>query len=104
MGFCMIAIVGFVFTGMTVLALANPAMLPRHPGYPASGEFANDAGRKNLTYSQSIEEAAKSADTTMGVAPIDPKSAKLLEPQVVHPLSKEAIEQPVKEDMEILKK
>jgi hypothetical protein len=28
----MIAIVGSVFAGMTVLAMANPAMLPQHPG------------------------------------------------------------------------
>ena len=99
-----IAMMGFVCIGMAVPVLANPSMLPKHPGYPSRGEFANDAGRKSLTYSQSIEEAAKSGDTTMGVAPIDPKSTKLLEPQVVHPLSKEAIEQPVKEDIEILKK
>jgi len=99
-----ITMTGLVVIGMAVLALANPAMLPRHPGYPANGEFANDAGRKNLTYSQSIEEAAKSGDTTMGAAPIDPKGTKLLEPQVVHPLSKEGLEQPAKENIEILKK
>ena len=45
MRFIMIAIVGSVFAGMTVLALANLAMLPKHPGYPSSGEFANDTGR-----------------------------------------------------------
>ncbi len=103
MRFLMIVIVGSVFAGMTVFALANPAMLPKHPGYPSSGEFANDTGRKNLTYSQSIQEAAKSGDTTMGTMPIDPKNAGILEPQVVDP-SKGAVEQPVKEGMQIPKK
>jgi hypothetical protein len=59
------AIVGIVSIGMTVLALANPSMLPKHPGYPSGGEFANDPGQQNLTYSQSILEAAKSGDTNM---------------------------------------
>ena len=58
-------IAGFLFVGMTGLALANPSMLPKHPGYPAGGEFANDTGQQNLTYSQSIVEAAKSGDTNM---------------------------------------
>ena len=103
MRFIMIAIVGFVFAGMTVLALANPTMLPKHPGYPSSGEFANDAGRKNLTYSQSIEEAAKSGDTTLGTMLIDPKNVGILEPQVVDP-SNGAVEQSVKEGMRMPKK
>lgn len=58
-------IAGFVFVGMTGLALANPSMLPNHPGYPSGGEFANDTGQQNLTYSQSMIEAAKSGDTNM---------------------------------------
>jgi hypothetical protein len=58
-------IAGFLFVGMTGLALANPSMLPTHPGYPSGGEFANDTGQQNLTYSQSIMEAAKSGDTNM---------------------------------------
>jgi hypothetical protein len=76
-----IAMTGLVFVGMTVLALANPAMLPKHPGYPSGGEFANDKGQPNLTYSQSIQEAAKSGDTTMGTTLIDPNNARLLEHQ-----------------------
>jgi hypothetical protein len=91
-----ITMTGLVFIGMTGLAMANPAMLPKHPGYPSSGEFANDTGRKNLTYRQSIEEAAKSGDTTMGTALIDPKNTRIPEPKVVDPLSKEVVEQPVK--------
>ena len=103
MRFIMIAIVGSVFAGMTVLALANPAMLPKHPGYPSSGEFANDTGRKTLPYRESIEEAAKSGDTTMGTALIDPKNTRIPEPQVVDSL-KGAVEQPVKEGMRISEK
>jgi hypothetical protein len=91
-----ITMTGLVFIGMTGLAMANPAMLPKHPGYPSSGEFANDTGRKNLTYRESIEEAAKSGDTTMGTALIDPKNTRIPEPKVVDPLSKEVVEQPVK--------
>ena len=98
-----ITMTGLVLFGMIGLAMANPAMLPKHPGYPSSGEFANDTGRKNLTYGQSIEEAARSGDTTMGTALIDPKNTRIPEPQVVDPL-KGAVEQPVKEGMRILEK
>ncbi len=99
----MIAILGLMCAGMPVSALANPAMLPQHPGYPSSGEFANDTGRKNLTYSQSMEKAARSGDITMGTVPIDPKHTEILEPQAVDPL-KQAIGQPQKEGMRIPKK
>jgi hypothetical protein len=58
-------IAGLAFLGMTGSALANPSMLPKHPGYPSGGEFANDTGQQNLTYSQSLMEAAKSGDTDM---------------------------------------
>jgi hypothetical protein len=58
-------IAGVVFLGMTGLVLANPSMLPKHPGYPSGGDFANDTGQKNLTYSQSLLEAATSGDTNM---------------------------------------
>lgn len=58
-------IAGLAFLGVTGLVLANPSMLPKHPGYPSGGEFANDTGQKNLTYSQSISEAATSGDTNM---------------------------------------
>jgi hypothetical protein len=71
------AIVGFVFIGMTVLALANPSMLPKHPGYPSGGEFANDPGQQNLTYSQSILEAAKSGDTNMIPTLMDQNNVEL---------------------------
>jgi hypothetical protein len=58
-------ITGLVFLGMAGHAMANPSMLPKHPGYPSGGEFTNDAGQQNLSYSQSLLEAAKSGDTNM---------------------------------------
>jgi hypothetical protein len=64
-------IAGLAFLGMTGLALANPSMLPKHPGYPSGGEFANDMGQKNLTYNQSVLEAAKSGDTNMTATVMD---------------------------------
>lgn len=76
-----IAMTGLVFCGMTALALANPAMLPKHPGYPSGGEFANDKGQQNLTYSQSILDSAKSGDTNMAATLMDPNNARLLEHQ-----------------------
>jgi hypothetical protein len=104
MRFFTITMLGLVCLGMTGLAMANPAMLPEHPGYPSGGEFAYDTGRKNLTYSQSIEEAAKSGDTTMGLSLIDPKNTRIPEAQGVDPLSKGAVEQPAKNGMRIPKK
>jgi|SRR5687767_1151852 hypothetical protein len=71
-------IAGFVFVGMTGVALANPSMLPDHPGYPSGGDFANDTGQRNLTYSQSLMEAAKSGDTTMTATLNDQKDADTL--------------------------
>ena len=52
------------------LAFANPAMLPKHPGYPASSDtspvtnqaLANDPGQLSLTLEQSSLEGASSED------------------------------------------
>lgn len=104
MKFLTITMLGLVCLGMTGLAMANPAMLPEHPGYPSGGEFAYDTGRKNLTYSQSIEEAAKSGDTTMGLPLIDSKNTRIPEAKGIDPLSKGAVEQPAKDGMRIPKK
>jgi hypothetical protein len=97
-----ITIAGLVFVGMTVLAQANPSMLPKHPGYPAGGEFANDRGQQNLTYNQSIVEASMSGDTNIVPMLMDPNNARLMEhagagqlPVVQGPNIK--IEPPVKE-------
>lgn len=52
--------VGFVL--MPALVAANPALLPKHPGYPSAGEFANDIGQHNLPIDQSLSLAAASED------------------------------------------
>ena len=66
-----IATFGLVAVGLSgSLALANPALLPKHPGYPASNDtspvtgqmLANDPGQLNLTMEQSSLEAASSED------------------------------------------
>lgn len=76
-----IATTGLVFVGMTALALANPAMLPKHPGYPARGEFANDTGQQNLSHSQSIMDASASGNVNMVQKLEDPNNARILKPQ-----------------------
>ena len=48
-----IVMIGFALVGSAALAAANPSLLPKHPGYPSGGEYANDTGRKNLTVEQS---------------------------------------------------
>lgn len=76
-----IGMTGLVFVGMTTLAMANPSMLPKHPGYPSGGDYANDKGQQNLSYNQSMVEAAKSGDTNMAPTLIDPNNARLVEHQ-----------------------
>ncbi|MEP6888137.1 MAG: hypothetical protein ABI945_07410 [Nitrospirales bacterium] len=64
----LIVIVGVGYLGS--LVFANPAMLPKHPGYPASSDtspvtnqaLANDPGQLSLTVEQSSLEAASSED------------------------------------------
>lgn len=74
-----IGISGLMCIGMSAAALANPALLPKHPGYPSRGDFANDKGQQNFTTSLSLEEAAKSGDTNMRTTPMDPTNTRLLE-------------------------
>jgi hypothetical protein len=76
-----IGMTGLVFVGMTTLAMANPSMLPKHPGYPSGGDYANDKGQQSLNYNQSMVEAAKSGDTNMAPTIIDPNNARLVEHQ-----------------------
>ena len=54
MRFYTIVMTGLVLVGSAALAAANPSMLPKHPGYPSGGEYANDPGQKNLTVEQSL--------------------------------------------------
>ena len=68
---------GLVLVGSAALAAANPAMLPKHPGYPSNGEYANDTGQKPLTLEQSLSSAAVSEDAHTGQKLVDPSNARL---------------------------
>ena len=76
-----IVMTGLVVVGSATLAAANPSMLPEHPGYPSSGEYANDTGQRNLTVEQSLSRAAASEDAHTGQKLVDPYSARLLQSQ-----------------------
>ena len=69
---------GLVCLGMATLAWANPTMLPKHPGYPSRGEFANDTGQQNLPHAQSLQDAARSGDANIVQQLEDPSNPTLL--------------------------
>ncbi|RPH77700.1 MAG: hypothetical protein EHM80_11980 [Nitrospiraceae bacterium] len=81
MKFYTIVMTGLVLVGTAALAAANPAMLPKHPGYPSGGDYANDTGQKNLTVEQSLSRAAVSEDTHTAQKLVDPYNARLLKSQ-----------------------
>jgi hypothetical protein len=81
MTFYTIVMIGLVLGGAASLAAANPSLLPKHPGYPSGGEYANDTGQKNLTLEQSLSSAAVSEDAHTGQKLVDPSNARLLKPQ-----------------------
>ena len=86
MKFSTIVMTGLVLVGSASLAAADPAMLPKHPGYPSGGEYANDTGQKNLTVEQSLSHAAASEDAHTGQKLVDPNDARLLNPRGAGPL------------------
>ena len=86
MKFYTIVMTGLVLLGAASLAFGNPAMLPKHPGYPSGGEYANDTGQKNLTVEQSLSRAAASEDAHTGQKLVDPSNARLLQSQGAGPL------------------
>ena len=81
------------------LAFANPAMLPKHPGYPAKGKSpatgqatANDPGQGNVV---DIPGAAKSLDSAATNDVSDPNRERVKQsmgagqlPEVEGPLNK----------------
>jgi hypothetical protein len=81
-----IVMTGLVLVEAASLASANPAMLPKHPGYPSGGEYANDTGQKSLTVEQSLRAGAASEDTHTGLKLVDPYNARLLKLQGGGPL------------------
>jgi hypothetical protein len=56
------------------LALGNPALLPKHPGYPASGN-ANDTGQTNLVGEKAALEGA-SRDSQHTLQQLKPESGR----------------------------
>ena len=72
----MIATILVVF-GIVSVAAANPALLPKHPGYPAGGQFANDPGQKQLSAEQALMEAAASEDAHIGQRLLDSSEIKM---------------------------
>ena len=77
-----IVMTGFVLVGITSLAAANPAMLPKHPGYPSRGGYANDTDRQNPTLEQPLKAPAASEDTHTFQKAVDPNNdARLLKSQ-----------------------
>jgi hypothetical protein len=81
MRFSTIVMTGLVLVGCAALAAANPTLLPKHPGYPSGGEYANDTGQNSLTVEQSLSVAAASEDAHTGQKLVDPYNARLLKSQ-----------------------
>lgn len=102
--------VAFVFGIVSSLALANPSMIPDHPGYPSkksvspvNGQpLANDPGRGNAIGDKALSEAATFDDDHVVQSLHDPNNKRILKqpgagvlPKVQGPEIK--IEPPVKE-------
>jgi hypothetical protein len=60
------------------LAMANPALLPKHPGYPASGN-ANDAGQTNASGEKAAAAAAAVAPKHVEQHLVDENNARIIE-------------------------
>ena len=108
----LVLLTGFIALLLTIsLALANPTLLPKHPGYPmgkavdpVSGQsLANDPGQPNATGENSLVQASKFDDVHVKQnLSINQNDQRLLEkpgagllPKVQGPYIK--IEPPVKE-------
>ncbi|WP_447980162.1 hypothetical protein [Candidatus Nitrospira bockiana] len=96
------------------LAFANPAMLPKHPGYPAGKDtspvtgqpLANDPGQQNVTGERAMLEAAAAEDAHVSQRLRGEQDQRILErpgagllPKVQGPQI--TIEPPVKEGTRI---
>ena len=62
------------------VAMANPALLPKHPGYPASGN-ANDAGQTNAGGDKSLQDSIANADKHVEQHLMDDNNARIAEKQ-----------------------
>src|ERR687892_530600 len=96
------------------LALANPAMLPKHPGYPGGNAvspvtgqpLANDPGQTNAAGEKAILQGSSSEDTHSMQNLHDLNNLRLMESQGAGRLPKVQgpqimIEPPVKEGTKI---
>ncbi|MEW6544293.1 MAG: hypothetical protein AB1411_11850 [Nitrospirota bacterium] len=101
-----VLVIGFAVS----LGFANPAMLPKHPGYPAGNAvspvtgqpLANDPGQTNAVGEKAALDAAAAEDAHVKQNLNDPNNQRLLKsegagvlPKVQGPQIK--IEPPVKE-------
>jgi hypothetical protein len=108
--FWITALVALVFGFVASLALANPSMLPKHPGYPMGKDvspvtgqpLANDPGRGNAGGDKALQEAAAFDDARSVQQLTDENNRRILKhegagvlPKVQGPQIR--IEPPVKE-------
>jgi hypothetical protein len=68
------ALMGAAFVAS--VALAIPALLPKHPGYPASGN-ANDTGQTNAGGENALQNAISNADRHVEQHLMDPNRARI---------------------------
>ncbi len=82
------AVVAVVIIGVAAsVAMANPAMLPKHEGYPAKAAtspvtgqpLANDAGQTNGTGDQAILKSISSTDNHVEQKLVDPNNNRIKE-------------------------
>jgi hypothetical protein len=81
-----IVLVALVFGFVTSLALANPAMLPKHPGYPSKQEVSpitgqpltNDPGETNAVGEKALREAAAFDDARSVQQLVDPNNQRIV--------------------------
>jgi hypothetical protein len=108
--FIALVVVGGVLILSAAVAFANPALLPKHPGYPSgksvspvTGQpLANDAGQANISAEKSLNESVTSTDNHTKQQLHNPDNKRVVEsegagrlPKVQGPQIK--IEPPVKE-------
>lgn len=82
-----VAVVGIVF--FVSLAQANPALLPKHPGYPGgkavspvTGQpLANDGGQTNGGGEKALQAASEAADNHVAQNLADPNNGRIAEKQ-----------------------
>jgi hypothetical protein len=81
-------VTAFAIVGFSVsVALANPALLPKHEGYPAKAAtspvtgqpLANDAGQTNGSGDKAIQKSITSTDNHVEQKLVDPNNHRIKE-------------------------